>query len=306
MVHVAWALDFAHARGIIHRDIKPSNLMIDHQGNLWLTDFGLARIQEGQSVTIDGDLVGTLRYMSPEQASGRTHLVDHRADIYSFGVTLYEMLTLRHAFYGSDRYQVMAAIQRAKPIPPRAINPSIPTDLETIITKCMSPDKDDRYATAGELASDLQRFLNQEPIAARRPSVVDRLGKWALRKKKWVAAAGLAALVLAIGSMTFAFFIMQQRDRAAMFANNAQIIVDRFGSDFADQLEGIPGTEQIRRNILRETSEYYSQSRSSRSCLSRFAPKVEPSSPTEGSVPWGRSGHRSMSQGFWGASEQTR
>lgn len=259
MAQVANALDFAHSRGIIHRDIKPSNLMIDHRGILWLADFGLARIQDGQSVTIDGDLVGTLRYMSPEQANGQTHLVDHRADIYSFGVTLYEMLTLRYAFEGSDRYQVMAAIQRAKPIPPRSINPSIPADLETIIAKCMSPEKDERYATAGELANDLHRFLNHEPIAARRPSVVDRLGKWALRKKKWVAVMGLAMLLLAIGSMTFAFLILQQRNRAEMFANNAQIIVDRFGSDFADQLEGIPGTEEVRRNILRETSEYYSQ-----------------------------------------------
>lgn len=259
MAHVAMALNFAHSRGVIHRDIKPSNLMIDRHGNLWLTDFGLARIQDGQSVTIDGDLVGTLRYMSPEQANGQTHLVDHRADIYSFGVTLYEMLTLRYAFDGSDRYQVMAAIQRAKPALPRSINPSIPADLETIVAKCMSPDKDERYATAGDLADDLYRFLNHQPIAARRPSVADRLGKWALRKKKWVAVAAMAMLILAIGSMAFTFFIFQQRNRAEMFANNAQMIVDRFGSEFADQLEGIPGTEEVRRNILRETSEYYSQ-----------------------------------------------
>lgn len=259
MAEVAQALHFAHCQGIIHRDIKPSNLMIDRGGNLWLTDFGLARIQDGQSVTIDGDLVGTLRYMSPEQANGQTHLVDHRADIYAFGVTLYEALTLRCAFDGSDRCSVLAAIQKAKPISPRLINPSISMDLETIIAKCMSVEKDERYATAGALAEDLRRFLNHEPIAARRPSVIDRFGKWALRKKKWVAATGLVMLTLAIGSMAFAFFILQQRNRAEMFANNAQLIVDRFGSAFADQLEGIPGTEEIRRNILRETSEYYSQ-----------------------------------------------
>lgn len=259
MADVARALDFAHSRGIIHRDIKPSNLMVDRGGNLWLTDFGLARIQDGQSVTIDGDLVGTLRYMSPEQANGKTHLVDHRADIYSFGVTLYEMLTLRSAYDGADRCSVLAAIQRARPVPLRLINPSITMDLETIIAKCMSTEKDERYATAGALADDLHRFLNHEPIAARRPSVIDRVGKWALRKKKWVAATGLAILMLAFGSMSFTFFILQQRNRAELFANNAQVIVDRFGSDFADQLEGIPGTEEIRRNILRETSEYYSQ-----------------------------------------------
>jgi serine/threonine protein kinase len=152
MADVARALDFAHSRGIIHRDIKPSNLMVDRGGNLWLTDFGLARIQDGQSVTIDGDLVGTLRYMSPEQANGKTHLVDHRADIYSFGVTLYEMLTLRSAYDGADRCSVLAAIQRARPVPLRLINPSITIDLETIIAKCMSTEKDERYATAGALA----------------------------------------------------------------------------------------------------------------------------------------------------------
>ncbi|MCY2985404.1 MAG: serine/threonine-protein kinase [Planctomycetota bacterium] len=259
MADVARALHLAHSRGIIHRDIKPSNLMIDRGGNLWLTDFGLARIQDGQSVTIDGDLVGTLRYMSPEQANGRTHLVDHRADIYSFGASLYEMLTLRCAFDGSDRFQVLAAIQRAKPVTARSLNPTIPTDLETIIAKCMSPEKDDRYRTAGELAEDLHRFLNHQPIAARRPSVVDRLSKYALRKKKWVAAAGFAMLLLAIGSFSFAYLVTQQRKRAEMFATNAHIIVDRFGSDFADQLEGIPGTEDIRRNILRETSQYYTE-----------------------------------------------
>lgn len=259
MTNVARALEFAHSRGIIHRDIKPSNLMIDRTGNLWLTDFGLARIQDSQSVTIDGDLVGTLRYMSPEQANGQTHLVDNRADIYSFGVTLYEMLTLHSAFEGSDRYEVLASIQRAKPVPLRSMNPSISVDLETIIAKCMSPEKDDRYATAGELAEDLYRFLNHQPIAARRPSVADRLGKWALRKKKWVAATLVCMLMLAIGSLSFAFLLRQQRNRAEMFATNSHIIVDRFGSDFADQLEGIPGTEEIRLNILRETSDYYSQ-----------------------------------------------
>lgn len=259
MADVAKALHYAHSRGIIHRDIKPSNLMVDRQGNFWLTDFGLARIQDGQSVTIDGDLVGTLRYMSPEQANGRSHLVDHRADIYSLGVTLYEMLTLHHAFDGTDRYQVLASIQRAKPMPARLINPSIPVDLETIIAKCMAPEKDERYATAGELADDLHRFLHHQPIVARRPSVADRLGKWALRKKKWVAAVGMAVVLLAIGSVSFAWIVMQQRNRAEMFANNAHLIVDRLGSDFADQLEGIPGTEEIRRNILQETSEYYSQ-----------------------------------------------
>jgi len=259
MVDVATALSFAHARGIIHRDIKPSNLIIDRQGDLWITDFGLARIQDGQNVTIDGDLVGTLRYMSPEQASGQAHLVDHRVDLYSFGVTLYEMLTLHNAFDGSDRCQVHAAIERASPISARKLNPAIPIDVETIILKCIAPLKDDRYSTANALAEDLQRFLDNKPITARRPSLVDRISKWGIRRKKSAAAIAIGLLILACGSTMTTFFVMEQRNRAQLFAQNAQVVVDRFGSEFADQLEGIPGTEALRRDILRETSQYYTQ-----------------------------------------------
>lgn len=259
MSDVASALHFAHQRGIIHRDIKPSNLMIDRDGKLWVTDFGLARVQDGQNVTIDGDLIGTLRFMSPEQANGKTHLVDHRTDIYSLGATLYEMLTLTPAFDGTDRFEVMAAIQRANPASSRSINPAIPIDLETIILKCLSPNKDDRYSTAGEVAADLNRFLQNLPIIARRPSLADRLGKWAIRKKKWVAAAAATLLLTTMASVTFTAYVIQQRNRAEMFAANAQLIVDRFGSEFADQLEGIPGTEEVRVRILKQTADYYSQ-----------------------------------------------
>src|SRR5687768_3170398 len=122
----AEALEHAHEFGIVHRDIKPSNLLIDHHGKLWVTDFGLARVQSGSGVTLTGDVVGTLRYMSPEQASGQGGLVDARTDVYSLGATLYELLTLEQAFSGDDRHAVMRQIERNEPKPPRQINPAVP------------------------------------------------------------------------------------------------------------------------------------------------------------------------------------
>ena len=124
-IQAAEALHHAHEYGIVHRDVKPSNLLIDHQGKLWITDFGLARCQSGNNITMSGDMLGTARYMSPEQASGQAHLVDHRSDVYSLGITLYELLTLRYAFDASDRQALMQQIAREDPPSPRRFNPAI-------------------------------------------------------------------------------------------------------------------------------------------------------------------------------------
>src|SRR5262249_35667673 len=136
----AEALDHAHGLGILHRDVKPANLLIDGQGAVWITDFGLARFHSDRSITGTGDVVGTLRYMSPEQAQARRGVVDQRTDIYSLGVTLYELLTLRPAFDGCDHHELLHQIALQEPVPPRRLNPAVPRDLETIILKAMAKD----------------------------------------------------------------------------------------------------------------------------------------------------------------------
>src|SRR5262249_41707794 len=162
----AEALHHAHELGVVHRDVKPGNLLLDGRGNLWVTDFGLAQLPTEASLTLSGDLVGTLRYMSPEQALAQRVGIDHRTDIYSLGATLYELLTLRPVFAGGDRQQLLRQIAFEEPVPPRRVNKAIPADLETIVLKALEKDPADRYATAQELADDLRRLLEDRPIQA--------------------------------------------------------------------------------------------------------------------------------------------
>ena len=177
-IQAAEALDHAHQEGVIHRDIKPANLMVDVKGHLWITDFGLARLQNDSGLTLSGDLVGTIRYMSPEQAIGQRAVVDQRTDIYSLGVTLYELLALEPAFDGRDRREVLRRIIEDDPRPLRSINPSVPRELETIIQKATAKEPQSRYLTAQELADDLRRFLEYKTIRARRPTAWEKVVKW--------------------------------------------------------------------------------------------------------------------------------
>ena len=179
----------------MHRDIKPANLLLDIQGNLWITDFGLARLQDDAGLTITGDMLGTLRYMSPEQALAKRGYLDHRTDIYSLGATLYELVTLRPAIDGQDRQEVLRKIAHDEPTPARRMNPSIPRELETILLKSMNKEPVSRYATAQELADDLERFLEHKPIRAKRPTLVERATKWSRRHSTAVWAAAVASLI---------------------------------------------------------------------------------------------------------------
>src|SRR5262249_40352823 len=150
-VQCAEALEHAHCEGIIHRDIKPANLLLASPvasapgGKLWIADFGLARVRSDAALTMSGDLLGTLRYMSPEQALAKRELIDHRTDIYALGVTLYELLTLEPAVPGFDREEVLLFLEHQEPRPPRQLNPAIPVDLETIVLKAMARAPHDRY-----------------------------------------------------------------------------------------------------------------------------------------------------------------
>ena len=202
----AEALEHAHGLGVVHRDIKPANLMIDSAGELWITDFGLARFRGDLSLTRSGDLVGTLRYMSPEQALARRGVVDQRTDIYALGLTLYELLTLRPAFDGRDHHELLRQIALDEPVPPRRLNPAIPRDLETIVLKAICKEPSGRYATAQELADDLARFRDDRPILARRPTVLERSLRWARRHRQIViTAAAVLTLALVTGTAIVGF-----------------------------------------------------------------------------------------------------
>jgi tetratricopeptide (TPR) repeat protein len=194
-IQAAEALEHAHQMGVVHRDIKPGNLMVDGRGTLWVTDFGLAQFQTDASLTVSGDLIGTVRYMSPEQALANRVLIDHRTDIYSLGVTLYELLTLRPAFAGKDRQELLRQITFEEPSRPRRLNRAIPPELETIVLKAMEKNPADRYATARDLADDLRRWLEDKPIQARRPSLVQRARKWGQRHRAMVRTAAVCLLV---------------------------------------------------------------------------------------------------------------
>jgi serine/threonine protein kinase len=212
-VQAAEALDHAHGLGVIHRDIKPANLMLDAAGRLWISDFGLARLQDDAGLTMTGDLLGTLRYMSPEQALARRGYLDHRTDIYSLGATLYELLTLQPAIDGQDRQEVLRMIAQEEPASPRKLNPAIPRELETILLKGMNKEPGDRYATAQELADDLRRFLEDKPIKARRPSAYEQVSKW-VRRHPSAAIATVATLMTAAFILAVAVALIS-RERAA-------------------------------------------------------------------------------------------
>jgi serine/threonine protein kinase/Flp pilus assembly protein TadD len=196
-IQAAEALEHAHETGVVHRDIKPANLLLDQRGKLWVTDFGLAQCQHHAGLTMTGDLLGTLRYMSPEQALAQRAGIDHRTDLYSLGATLYELLTLRPVFGGRNRQELLRQIAFEEPRPPRQHNRTIPVELETIVLKALEKNPADRYPTAQELAADLRRFLDDQPIRARRPSLMQRARKWGLRNQPVVWSAAVIALILA-------------------------------------------------------------------------------------------------------------
>ncbi|MFO0841568.1 MAG: serine/threonine-protein kinase [Gemmataceae bacterium] len=214
-IEAALALEHAHSLGVVHRDVKPANLMIDGRGKLWVTDFGLARLSDESGVTASGDLLGTMRYMSPEQALSRHGLVDHRTDVYSLGATLYELLTLRPAVDGRDRQEVLRQVAFEEPLAPRRVNKSVPAELETIVLKAMEKDPADRYATAQGLADDLSRYLRNEPIGARPSSLAQRARKVARRHPGvtvTAAVALVAGLLLVVAGLALNNRIVRQEE----------------------------------------------------------------------------------------------
>jgi serine/threonine protein kinase/Tfp pilus assembly protein PilF len=210
-IQAAEALEHAHSLGVVHRDIKPANLMIDGRGALWVTDYGLARTALDAGLTMTGDILGTLRYMSPEQALAKRVVIDHRTDVYSLGATLYELLTLRPVFPGTDRQDLLRQIAFEEPAPLRRLNRAIAAELETIVLKAVEKNPADRYATAQELADDLEHFLKDEPIRARRPGLLARGRKWARRHRAATAAAVVCLLVTLAAGVGSAAWVLGER-----------------------------------------------------------------------------------------------
>jgi len=271
MVQAADALDHAHQLGVVHRDIKPGNLMINATGELWVTDFGLAMFQTETGLTRSGDLLGTFRYMSPEQASGKRAVLDHRTDVYSLGATFYELLSLEPVFAGETRAELLYQILHEEPRPLRTWNKAIPIELEIIILKALAKNPEERYATAGDMAADVRRFLDHEPILARPPSVWERLKKWSRRHPGAVSTAAVLLGVIFLGSLfSTAMIANAQRttaaalDRERLRANEAEAqfaqaraAVDVLIEVSEEELVDKPAMEATRKRLLRTALEYY-------------------------------------------------
>ena len=224
---VADALDYAHGQRVVHRDIKPSNLLLDARGNIWVTDFGLAKFVEGDDLSQSHDLVGTLRFMAPERFRGVT---DRRADIYAVGATLYEMLALRPAFAERDQIQLIDQITHQPPVPLRQHDRRIPRDLETIVLKALAKDPKDRFATAGEMRDELRRFLEGRPIRSRPVGPAEQFWRWCKRNPALAAAnitAAILTTLLAIGSTIVAWTYRDQLKRLDIEQGKTQSNLNR-------------------------------------------------------------------------------
>jgi serine/threonine protein kinase len=237
-LQVADALAYAHRQGILHRDIKPSNLLLDQQGTVWVTDFGLAKAEGADDLTQTGDIVGTVRFMAPERFDGRSL---PQSDVYALGVTLYELLTLRPAFDDTNKARLVNEVLHDPPTPPRKLDPRIPRDLETVVLKCLGKNPAERYATAEALAEDLRRFLADRPIKARRTSRTERLWRWARRNPavaSLVATIGLLLTVIAAGGLVLADQFRGERDNALAAITQRELTAAKRESDLRPLSKG--------------------------------------------------------------------
>jgi tetratricopeptide (TPR) repeat protein len=266
------AVDHAHQCQVIHRDLKPGNILLTEGGQPKVSDFGLARrldqIDSGQ--TADGSILGTPSYMAPEQAEGRSREAGIPADVYALGAILYEMLTGRPPFKGATRADTLQQVREQEPVLPVRLNPKVPRDLETICLKCLRKDPAKRYPRAAELADDLTRFVNGDPIRARRTSPLERSWKWAKKKPAWVALGG--SLIAAAVIIVVLVAIYTNRLQAALAAEttqreqaqeNLETAVQAFDSAFLQigekHLDSVPGMEILRRNLLQAALPHLTQ-----------------------------------------------
>jgi eukaryotic-like serine/threonine-protein kinase len=232
----ALALVHAHAHGVIHRDIKPSNLLLDTDGVVWVTDFGLAKAED-DGLTQTGDVLGTIRYMAPERFSGQA---DPRSDVYALGLTLYELLVLRPAFDSPNRLALIEQVRSVEPPRPRSIDPRIPLDLETIVLKAVEKDPKARYASAEAMSEDLRRFLADEPIRARQVSAPERYWRWARRNPVIAVLGGVVTALLVavtVGSVFAAAYFKESARRETNLAAREQLANQQSQRDRKEAIE---------------------------------------------------------------------
>jgi WD40 repeat protein len=245
---IAEALDYAHSRGVLHRDIKPSNVLVDMFEQVRLTDFGLAKKLDGSSdMTLTGQMVGSPNYLSPEQAAGKQAEIGPPSDIYGIGALLYELLTGRPPFMAQSLQDTLLHIRETEPVPPSALNPAVPRDLNTITLKCLEKAPARRYPSARALADDLGRFVRHEPISARPISLPERIWKAIRRNRVRSALIGTAVgslLCLTAGSLWFGVHV--HRARAETEAANRRLAHELFVRQWNDAEhlvdEGKPGS----------------------------------------------------------------
>jgi len=210
VAQAADALAAAHAEGIYHRDIKPQNLLLAPDGRVKVADFGLAHLTGEQSISLHGDVLGTVPYMSPSQVRGEVEELDARSDVFSLGATLYELLTLERAFPGRTLPEIAYSVQYEDPLPPRRVQHKLPRDIECVVLRALEKDVSDRYQSMSELAADLRRFLAGEPPLARGHSLASRLRRW--RRRHPTLAASAAVALVAAGALGWLGWALQRRE----------------------------------------------------------------------------------------------
>lgn len=263
VAQAAEALHYAHQHGIVHRDIKPSNLLIDQDGKLWITDFGLAQVSGFSGLTCSGDVLGTLKYMSPEQASGKSHWVDHRSDIYSLGLTLYELLTLHPVVDSDDRMTMIKQIQIVSPPSVRSRNQAVSPVLENILVKAISKDREERYSSALLFAEDLRRFLTSGRSLAHRQNLFHSIARMVRRNAHWSALALSVLLLMLLTTIPFSYWISSQNlkmgsqvARTTQQLKSANTAFEHVGVPTLRTLQLLPGSEPIQQEMARESVDY--------------------------------------------------
>lgn len=284
-LQAALALQHAHVRGIVHRDIKPGNLLVNDQGELWITDFGVARIEEDAGLTMTGDLLGTMRYMAPEQAAGDKEIIDQRADIYSLGITLYELVALQPAFEESDHRKLLNQVIHTDPKSLSSLDSRIPTDLATIIHKAIEKHPTDRYDSSEALASDLQSFLEHKPILAKPPTWFDRVTKWSRRHSDLAWVLSLTSLLITTIAIVASLLIVRLYHEAETGRKLAAVQLEETQRQKQIASQALDDAEQHQRTLERELYSFdmerafeaweYRRTDEARTILDRYQPTVE-------------------------------